>query len=49
MLMRRQRHALIVGPTGTGKTVYVQAALDALDKSTFHQISTAFSAQVRRS
>ena len=45
LLVDRGKHVLFAGPTGTGKTVYIQAALDARDKSTFRNIQSTFSAQ----
>lgn len=38
-------HVLFAGPTGTGKTVYVKAGIEALDKSHYTNQQTAFSAQ----
>ena len=41
------RSALLVGPTGTGKTVYAQSRLDALDTLRWANIQTGFSARTR--
>lgn len=46
LLVGAGRHVLLTGPTGTGKTVYVKAALEALDRAAFARaMQTAFSAQ----
>ena len=45
LLVDRGKHVLFAGPTGTGKTVYIQAALDARDKAKFRNIQSTFSAQ----
>ncbi|KAG1667277.1 hypothetical protein FOA52_012566 [Chlamydomonas sp. UWO 241] len=45
LLVSHRKHLLLVGPTGTGKTIYVKAGLDALDRSVYQSIETAFSAQ----
>uniref|UniRef100_A0A383V949 AAA+ ATPase domain-containing protein n=1 Tax=Tetradesmus obliquus TaxID=3088 RepID=A0A383V949_TETOB len=45
LLVTHNKHLLFVGPTGTGKTVYVKSSLDQLGKGLFHIIPTAFSAQ----
>ena len=45
LLVDRGKHVLFAGPTGTGKTVYIQAALDARDKTKFRNIQSTFSAQ----
>ncbi|MEW5317509.1 MAG: hypothetical protein WDW38_008798 [Sanguina aurantia] len=45
LLVTHGRHIMFTGPTGTGKTVYVKAALEALDKAVYGSIQTAFSAQ----
>ncbi|GFR44543.1 hypothetical protein Agub_g5814 [Astrephomene gubernaculifera] len=45
LLVTHGRHVLFAGPTGTGKTVYVKAAIEGLDKGLFSNQQTAFSAQ----
>ncbi len=45
LLVTHGRHVLFAGPTGTGKTVYVKAAIEALDKAAYANLQTAFSAQ----
>ncbi|GLI63290.1 hypothetical protein VaNZ11_006196 [Volvox africanus] len=45
LLVTHGRHVLFGGPTGTGKTVYVKAAIEALDKAQYTNQQTAFSAQ----
>ena len=45
LLATHGRHVLFTGATGTGKTVYIKAAIEALDKSVYQNIQTAFSAQ----
>ncbi|PNH07360.1 Dynein heavy chain 7, axonemal [Tetrabaena socialis] len=45
LLVTHGRHVLFAGPTGTGKTVYVKAAIEALDKALYTNQQTAFSAQ----
>lgn len=45
VLVTHRKHLLFTGPTGTGKTIYVKAGLDALDRTAYQNIQTAFSAQ----
>ncbi|KIY96797.1 Dynein beta chain, ciliary [Monoraphidium neglectum] len=46
LLAGHGKNVLFVGPTGTGKTVYIRQGLDALAaQGGYHMISTAFSAQ----
>ncbi len=45
LLVDHGKHVLFAGPTGTGKTVYIQAALDKKDKSKVRSIMSTFSAQ----
>jgi hypothetical protein len=45
LLLRAGRHVLFAGATGTGKTAYVKAALEGLDRAAFTNQQTAFSAQ----
>jgi len=39
------KSCLFVGPTGTGKTVYVQSRLNQMDRAKYMNVQTAFSAQ----
>ena len=45
LLVDHGKSVLFAGPTGTGKTVYIQAALDAKDKAKCRAIMSTFSAQ----
>ena len=45
VLATHGKHVLFGGPTGTGKTVYIKQALDALDKDKWTNIQSTFSAQ----
>jgi len=45
--IRHRIKLLFCGPTGTGKTAYMQQALFALDKDAFMQIIMGFSAQTK--
>ncbi|EFJ31602.1 hypothetical protein SELMODRAFT_86461 [Selaginella moellendorffii] len=46
VLVTHQKHVLISGPTGTGKTVYIKNELTAgLDKAVYRNIMMTFSAQ----
>ena len=45
VLATHGKHVLFGGPTGTGKTVYIKQALDAMDKDKWTNIQSTFSAQ----
>ena len=38
-------HTMFVGPTGTGKTIYIKQSMNNLDDSKFNRIESTFSAQ----
>lgn len=44
-LVTHHMHTLFVGPTGTGKTVYIKAALQEKLPDTFMHMNMTFSAQ----
>ena len=45
MLVRHGKQVMFVGPTGTGKTVYIKKEIDNLERTLYNNIQTAFSAQ----
>ena len=45
LLLNSEKHVLLAGPTGTGKSVGVKQALSQLDAEKYMQISIQFSAQ----
>jgi len=44
-LVEHEYHVLFAGPTGTGKTVYIKAGLQAMNKEAWTNIQSTFSAQ----
>lgn len=44
-LIQHHQHILFIGPTGTGKTVYIKGILNSLDKKLWTTMMSAFSAQ----
>ena len=44
-LLTNDKHVLVVGPTGTGKSLYIKNSLSQLDKDKFVSILISFSAQ----
>lgn len=45
LLVTHGRNVLFTGATGTGKTVYVKEQIEVLDRATYQNVQTAFSAQ----
>jgi len=45
MTLKAGRHCMLVGPTGTGKSIIIQKFLRDMDKNSFMQVNVMFSAQ----